>query len=274
MAESDESAHRTSLRAIRLWRRAAPLEPEQFRWRWLTGHAAHQRLAGDYAPISRITAAFVGPRQIGTLAEGHQAAIDIDFDAVESYHFELMEDLRACLASGVLASLEEQAREFAEPHPTVPWIVTLDELMGESTRAGRVISGVGDRKMFRTLSRAKTMDLTQLRHYWHGPHRLFEMASPYKGGWAMRTHVSFSLGQRIVGNALQAVDDTDIGDTYDAVLDSYYPVGHGADPWVTYETVRFPPEVRADEMHFVNFDAHLRRAVLEEYEIFDSRRRR
>jgi hypothetical protein len=254
------------IRIIRLWKRADGVDDNNFRWLWRTRQASLQREVVGCTPIQRVTVSFLTPRQIGSYAPGHQVPIAIDFDAVESYYFHSLTGLRAALASGVLRFLEEAQGDFSVPHPSVPWTVTLEEPMGRNSDPSLRLTGQGDLKTFRTLARKADIDYVQLRVYWHTHHKILEMGAVYRGG-PFVINVSFGLGQRIVGDQLVPIDETQVGDNIDATTDIYYPPG--TEVWVGYETSPFEETTRRDERAFINFDAFFRRAIMEEYVLAD-----
>jgi hypothetical protein len=251
------------IKTFRLWQRADGLTPAEFKWHWLTEQAALWREAARFSAIRGVTVSFLGPRQISTYAPGHQIPIDIDFDAVESVYFDNIPELRETLSSGVLAALEKKQRATAQPNPDVPWTVTLEEIMGEARNAASLIDPVGNLKIFRIVSRKRDLDRVQFRIYWHNNHGLMERAGPFVGGTTLRTAVAFNAGQIIVGDRLSPAEDTP--HTIDCTNEHYFR--GSAEPWVFYETVPFPAETRRDEMNFINFEAPVRRALMQEYVI-------
>jgi hypothetical protein len=254
------------IKTFRLWRKSGDLTGAEFKWHWLTHQAALQREVVRFAPIRRVTVSFLGPRQISTYAPGHQVPVPIDFDAVESLYFDNVPDLREALSSGALGVLEKAQRATAEPHPDVPWTVTLEEVMGEARNAASLISAAGNLKIFRIVSRKRDLDRVQFRIYWHNNHGLLERANPFTGGSTLRTTVAFGVGQVITGDALEPAEDTPAA--IDCTNEHYFR--DGAEPWVFYETQPFPAETRRDELNFINFDAPVRRALMQEYVVADT----
>jgi hypothetical protein len=254
------------IKTFRLWQRADDLTPAEFRWKWLTSQAGLWREAAHFSALRKVTVSFLGPRQIDRYAPGHQVPIDIDFDAVESLYFDTVPDLRETLASGALAALEKAQSADAKPNPDVPWTVTLEEMMGEARNADQLISPNGNLKIFRIVSRRRDLDRVQYRIYWHNNHGLMERAGPFVGGSILRTAVAFNVGQHIVGETLEAAEDNP--HNIDCTNEHYFRAG--AEPWVFYETVPFPAETRRDEMNFINFDAPVRRALMQEYVVVDT----
>jgi hypothetical protein len=255
------------IKTFRLWQRADDLSAEEFKWRWLTQQAALWREAAQLSQIQRVAVSFLGPRQIAHYAPGHQVPVDIDFDAVESLYFDTVPDLRAALAADLIRVLEKAQLTDAKPHPVVPWTITLEEVMGEARNAEQLINPNGNLKIFRIVSRRRDMDRTQFRIYWHNNHARLESAGPFIGGTTLRTTVSFNVGQVIGSEGLEPA--TDIPESIDCTNEHYFR--EGAEPWVFYETVPFPAETRRDEMNFINFDAPVRRALMQEYVVVDQR---
>lgn len=260
------------LKTFRLWKRGDGVSAEEFKWRWLTEHAAAQREAVRFAPIERVTASFHWPRQIQSYAPGHQVAIPTDFDGVESLHFRSVADLKETLDGGVLRVLERHLRAFAEPHDEVPWAVTLEEIMGDAPDTHDHRTGVGDLKLFRILSRKEGMARLAFRMYWHNNHRILEAAAPFTnhpgskpGQRHLRTSVCFNTGQVIVDHTVRAADDFESPNSIDCTNEHWYT--SNSEPWEFYETVPFPDEVRQDELNFINFEAPVRRSLMGEYVI-------
>jgi hypothetical protein len=254
------------IKTFRLWRRDAGLSEQEFKWEWLTRQGQLARETIPASPIRRATVSFLGPRQITHYAPGHQLPIDIDFDAVESLYFDSVPDLRSTVASGLLEVLDTTQRRLAQPHPDVPWTVTLEEVMGEAPDASTVISPRGNLKLFRIVSRRRDLDRVQFRIYWHNNHGLMERANPYVRKIFLRTAVAFNVGQTINGFELEPAVDTP--DSIDCTNEHYFR--GGAEPWVMYETQPMPAESRRDELNFINFEAPVRRALMQEYVLADA----
>jgi hypothetical protein len=253
------------IKTFRLWRKADDISAADFRWRWLTAQSALWSDIARFSALQRACVSFLGPRQIASYAPGHQRPVPIDFDAVESLYFDSVPELAAALASGALTVPESAAAAIGEPHPDVPWTVTLEEIMGEARNGGRLISPAGNLKIFRIVSRKRDLDRVQFRIYWHNNHGRLEKASPFTGGTTLRTAVAFNVGQVIAGGALEPAKDTP--DAIDCTNEHYCRAG--AEPWVFYETVPFPAETRRDELNFINFEAPVRRALMQEYVMVD-----
>jgi hypothetical protein len=253
------------IKTFRLWRRADDLPPAEFRWRWLTHQAALWREASQFAPIQRITVSFLGPRQIGHYAPGHQLPIDIDFDAVESLYFDTVPELQETLGSGALTVLEKAQALDATPNPDVPWTVTLEEIMGRARNAGQLINPNGNLKLFRIVARKSDLDRTRFRIYWHNNHGLMERSGPFVRGMILKTAVAFNVGQQIVGDKMEPAVETP--DSIDCTNEHYFRAG--VEPWVFYETTPMPAETRRDELNFINFESPVRRAIMQEYVVVD-----
>jgi hypothetical protein len=253
------------IKTFRLWQKAGDITAADFKWQWLTSQSALWRDVTRFSGVRRVCVSFLGPRQIASYAPGHQVPVPIDFDAVESCYFDSVPELSQALASGALAVPQAAAETIAQPHPVVPWTVTLEEIMGEARNAARLISPAGNLKIFRIVSRKRDLDRVQFRIYWHNNHGLLERAGPFTGGTTLRTAVSFEVGHVIAGGALEPAAETP--DAIDCTNEHYFRAG--AEPWVFYETVPFPAETRRDEMNFINFEAPVRRALMEEFVLAD-----
>jgi hypothetical protein len=249
------------IKTVRLVRRDPALTPEQFKWRWLTQHGATLRQAVEVTPICRITASFLAAEQITTYTQGNQLPKDIDFDAVEQIYFRTGNDLRSTVSSGLLGELTLAETGLADNGSGVARVVMLEETMASRPEAED--GAVHRLKTIRTITRKKGLDMYQFRDYWHNHHKIIEMGG-IRGGNSYRINVSFSQRQTIRVSLPDGKLTVDDGDTeYDAFMDIYALVG--TDIPAQYASRPFPAEVRRDETNFIDLEAPLYRAVLDEY---------
>jgi hypothetical protein len=249
------------IKTVRFVRREPHLAPEQFRWRYLTQHGARLSKAVELTPIVRATASFVAPEQITTYTPGNQLPVPIDFDGVEQLYFRTAADLRATIASGVLEALTAEEEGLTDNGAEVDRIVMLEDVM--AVRPEPQDSGVQRLKTIRTITRKAGLDMYQFRDYWMNHHRRLEMGG-IRLGSRYRINVSFSQRQTIRVALPDGKLTVEEGDTaYDAFMDIYALAGTNIAG--EYSTRVFPDHTRRDERNFINFDAPLYRAVMDEY---------
>jgi hypothetical protein len=249
------------IKTVRLVRRDPGLTPEQFKWRWLTRHGAILRQAVELTGMCRATASFLAPQQISTYTSGNQIPVDIDFDGVEQLYFRTGADLRETLASGLIEELTAHEAGLSDLGSEVARVVMLEEVM--AVRPEAEDAGVHRLKIIRTIARKQGLDMYQFRDYWHNHHKIIELGG-IRSGASYRINVSFSQRQTVRVSVPDGKLTVDEGDTeYDAFMDIYSLLG--TDIPAQYASRPFPPEVRRDETNFINLEAPLYRAVLDEY---------
>jgi hypothetical protein len=249
------------IKTVRFVRREPHLTPEQFRWRYLTQQGARLSKAVELTPIVRATTAFLVPEQITTYTPGNQLPMETDFDAVEQLYFPTAAALRSTAESGVLEALTAEEEGLADNGAEVDRIVMVEDVM--ALRPEPEDDGVQRLKMIRTVTRKAGLDIYQFRDYWMNHHRRLEMGG-IRLGSRYRINVSFSLRQTIrvaLPDGKLTIED---GDTaYDGFMDIYALAG--TDFPAEYSTRVFPDHTRRDERNFINFDAPLYRAIMDEF---------
>jgi hypothetical protein len=204
---------------------------------------------------------FLAPEQITQYTPGNQLPMDIDFDGVEQLYFRTGLDLRSTAASGLLEELTVAEDGLAENGPEASRIVMLEEEMAsrpepDDTAAHRL-------KLIRTITRKRGLDMYQFRDYWHNHHKVTETGGIYSGP-TYRINVSFSMRQTIRVSLPEGKLTVDDGDTaFDGFMDIYWLMGTSVP--AVFANRPFPPAIRRDERNFIDLDAPLYRAVVEEY---------
>jgi hypothetical protein len=253
------------IKTVRLLRRHPALTPEQFKWRFLLPNGAGLRQAVRLTPVCRATVSFLASRQITTYTPGNQIPVETDFDAVEQLYFRTGADLRATIGSGMLEAIVADEDGLVDHGTEVARIIMLEDVV--ALRPEPQDSGVHRLKTIRTVIRKAGLDIYQFRDYWLNHHKVLEFGG-IRNGSHYRINVSFSQRQTIrisVPDGKLAVDE---GDTaFDAFMDIYALLG--TDIPAQYASRPFPAHTRRDETNFINFDAPLYRAVMDEYVIAD-----
>jgi hypothetical protein len=217
--------------------------------------------AVELSPICRTTVGFLAPEQITDYTPGNQLPMDIDFDGVEQLYFRTGQDLRSTVASGLLEELTVAEEGLSENGPEVSRVVMLEEEM--ASRPEPDDGAVHRLKLIRTITRKRGLDMYQFRDYWHNHHKVTELGGIYSGP-TYRINVSFSMRQTIRVSLPDGKLTVDDGDTaFDGFMDIYWLMGTSVP--AVFASRRFPPEIRRDERNFIDLDAPLYRAVVEEY---------
>jgi hypothetical protein len=256
------------IKLVRLVRRDPGLTPDQFKWRWILSYGPWQRQAVASRAVCRVTASFLAPKQIDGLAPLEQPHMPIDFDAIEQLYFTSRRNLERTLESGLLADLAAGENGLCDNGGEILRTVMLEETMAlrrepEDGAAHRV-------KTIRTLTRRKNLDMAQFRDYWHNHHQVIEQGG-IRLGSMYRINVAFSMQETVrldLPSGKLTVTEGEDFPNFDAFMEPYYLLG--TDVAAAFATRAFPPQIRRDEINFLDLDAPLRRAVMDEFVIANS----
>jgi uncharacterized protein (TIGR02118 family) len=231
-----------TVKIVRMVKRRSDLTPAQFKDYWLERHAPLERRAVEAGVLRKVVATFA----TGEVAAGGKES---PFDGMVALYCDDADQARALFSRPEMASLREDAKNFADVSRIPVDIVAEETLVCEKPEATRLVKAQGQLKIVRTVYRRRDLTQAQFKDYWLKNHARLE-----------ENVVATTPMQRIVATfALpQAATPPDV----DGIAELYFG---GVDDIRQVFAGSVPAMMRKDEENFVQMDAPAIRAVCEEY---------